>query len=344
MPGAGTPWSIHLYRDGDISALVVLSNVQSAASGADPAITEAMLEEQYSRPGRDPHRTVVVVDGPLPEGMPDGTLIGSGRAFYIENAEAKEYAYELAFRVHPSLQHSLMEQAIARALLDLINSEEERAAAQDPEKAGRPIMLRAYTYDSNIEGKALWEWLGMRETRRWYWMYRSSSDSISEPRLLEGVSIHTYQRPANDEGVRDAALSSFADHFDFNSSNFADEWQYWDNAPTLRADLSWVAEDLDGKIVSFCIVDVGSSVSRNTGAPDALITYVGTIREWRGKGLARHLLLRTLQSLRDAGIEDVYLNVDADSPTKANTLYESVGFTTKRITFQYKCNLSDARR
>jgi mycothiol synthase len=337
-------WSIHPYREGDIPALVVLANAASQASGDDPPITEANLQDQYYRSGRDPSRYVLVVDGPLPEGLPPGSLIGSARAFPVENAETNEHAYEFSFRVHPALKSSLMEQSLARALLDLVDTEEARVAAESPEKAGRAITLKAFTYNTNLEGVALWEWLGMQVTRRWYWMHRLSSDPITEPRPVEGVTIHTYNKPADTEGVGAAALASFADHYDFNSAEFVAEWEYCDNVPTLRPELSWVAEDSDRNIVALCIIDVGMVKNNLTGAPAALVTYVGTIREWRGKGLARSLLLRCVQSLRDAGIEDVYLNVDADSPTGANRLYEAEGFTVLRTALQYERKLSDIKR
>src|SRR5215203_5186638 len=90
-------WSIRPYKEGDIPALVVLANAASQASGDDPTITEANLQDQYYRSGRDPSRYVLVVDGPLPEDLPSGSLIGSARAFPVENAETNEHAYELSF-------------------------------------------------------------------------------------------------------------------------------------------------------------------------------------------------------------------------------------------------------
>ncbi len=337
-------WSIRLYRQGDIPALVALANAVSATTD-DWQMTEADYERMYNQPGRDPQRHVVVVDGPLPEGLPTGALLGTGRAFPIENTETNECVYELAFRVHPSLRDSLTERDTARELLAIVDSEEERKREEGVVLPGRRVLVRAYTFDSSTNGIALWRWLGMQEERRWYWMHRTTSDPILEPAAVEGVSFHTYRKPDDNAGVRQAALASFADHYDFNKDVFAQEWQHWDNVDTLRPELSWVAEgDNTRQIVSVCIVDVGAVKNKETGAADALITYVGTLREWRGRGLARNLLLRSLQSLREAGVEDVYLNVDASSATGANHLYELVGYSVKQASSQYECEVQNVRR
>ena len=56
--------------------------------------------------------------------------------------------------------------------------------------------------------------------------------------------------------------------------------------------------------------------------------YVGIIgvrRGRRGRGLAKALLLRTFGEFWRRGVTRVSLDVDADSPTGATRLYESVG-------------------
>lgn len=346
---AGSPrpgWSIRHYLPGDIPALVALSNTVSTAYGDDPLVTEDALERYYSQPGRDPLRHVVVVDGPLPEGISSDGVIGSGRAFPVDNSKANECTYELSFRVHPTLRSSGLERAIAAELLKIVDSEEAHKAAEGQVRDGRRVILRAYSHDTNKEGNALWQGLGLSEVRRWYDMNRFSSEPIAEPAQVDGVLIRTYRKPDDDEPSLRAGLASFADTWGYVRDLFAREWQYWLNVPSNRPDLSWVAEETGsaGNIVAFCINDVGAVKHLQTGEPEGLIGYVGTTREWRGKGLARNLLLRSLHSLREAGVDEVYLNVDATSLTGANRLYESVGFRIKRTTFQFECDLKDVRR
>ena len=50
-------------------------------------------------------------------------------------------------------------------------------------------------------------------------------------------------------------------------------------------------------------------------------------RPWRGRGLARALLLTALEEFRRRGLPAAYLGVDTLNPTGALHLYTSVGMT-----------------
>jgi len=53
---------------------------------------------------------------------------------------------------------------------------------------------------------------------------------------------------------------------------------------------------------------------------------VGTLREWRGRGLATALMVRVMRLMRDAGMQDAKLDVDTENQTGAMGLYERLGF------------------
>jgi len=82
------------------------------------------------------------------------------------------------------------------------------------------------------------------------------------------------------------------------------------------------------------------SAENGLDRPECLIAHVATVREWRGKGVARNLLLHSLRALKDAGFGSVILNVDGESRTRANHVYESVGFHVAQCTLQYEAPLS----
>lgn len=53
---------------------------------------------------------------------------------------------------------------------------------------------------------------------------------------------------------------------------------------------------------------------------------LGTRRGYRRRGLGRAMLLAGLRVLEQAGMDDAKLGVDAENPSGALRLYESVGF------------------
>ena len=104
------------------------------------------------------------------------------------------------------------------------------------------------------------------------------------------------------------------------------------NVRTPRVDLSrdsWVFEEDDDQSLWF-VIRVGTEIAaavRNDAERrgGGYVGIIGVRRDWRGRGLAKALLLRTFGEFWQRGVTRVSLDVDADSPTGATRLYESVG-------------------
>lgn len=78
---------------------------------------------------------------------------------------------------------------------------------------------------------------------------------------------------------------------------------------------------------------VGAVVINKTGMdgyiPENILVYIATHREYRGKGVGKELMKRTIAAVR-GGIK---LHVEPDNP--ARFLYEKVGFTSKYLEMRY---------
>lgn len=61
-----------------------------------------------------------------------------------------------------------------------------------------------------------------------------------------------------------------------------------------------------------------------TIGPDAQIEYVDTLEEYRGRGVARAVILAAIDAARDAGARHVFICAEADD--WPNALYERLGF------------------
>ena len=53
-------------------------------------------------------------------------------------------------------------------------------------------------------------------------------------------------------------------------------------------------------------------------------------REWRGRGIAAALLVKAMESFRDAGLEYAGLDVDTENPTGALGTYTRLGYERRR--------------
>jgi ribosomal protein S18 acetylase RimI-like enzyme len=59
-------------------------------------------------------------------------------------------------------------------------------------------------------------------------------------------------------------------------------------------------------------------------------------RPWRKRGLATALIVSALEGLRDRGMTDAMLGVDAENVTGALGLYEKLGFRVKDRSTNYR--------
>src|SRR3954468_8459397 len=82
----------------------------------------------------------------------------------------------------------------------------------------------------------------------------------------------------------------------------------------------------DGKVVGWCDVAIRPRLTqRHSG-----ILGMGVIRDYRGKGIGRSLMLATLAAARTRGTRRIELTVRVDNEP-ARRLYESFGFATEGL-------------
>lgn len=342
VPGnvhAAVEWAVRPYREDDFEATVALDNFVSQADGLGIVVTPEEQRVIFSRPGFHPERRVLVVEGPRLEGVADGMLLGYATLPSVEDEETGERMYTANLFVHPAAREHGLQRALMIRLVEIARQEE--AALEGKARGQAEIRIDASEKQRYI--RVLSQEIGLKLARQ-FWMMECPLVKLDEPQAIEGVSIRTYRVPADHPAAMEAYNQSFRDHFGFHPTT-PDRWEYRFADPTMKPDLSWVAE-IDGepgKIAGFCLCNVYEEENKTLDRCEGWIGLLGTVREWRGKGLGRSLLLHGLHSLRASGLDTGVLGVDSDSPTGANRLYESVGFRTREIWLQFRAPLAEVR-
>lgn len=126
---------------------------------------------------------------------------------------------------------------------------------------------------------------------------------------------------------------SFQDHFNSHRESFPEFVQRLREAPGHRWDHWWLVEIHDGQDW----VPAGSMVSSilgpdGDGVEGSFVDYVGVGRHARGQGAGKAMLQRVIQDAAERGRNRVGLEVDDESPTGANELYQAMGWQTKYVT------------
>ncbi|HVT20507.1 MAG TPA: GNAT family N-acetyltransferase [Mycobacteriales bacterium] len=142
------------------------------------------------------------------------------------------------------------------------------------------------------------------------------------PRVPEpppGVVIRTLTDADSDlRAMHGVVDSAFRDHFGYAGSEY-DEWRDRITAGGLTDRSLWWLADVDGVPAAGLM----ATMSRTGGYVDTL----GTLREYRGSGLGRALLLTSFAEFHARGCRKVMLGVDADNHTGAVELYQSLGMS-----------------
>jgi ribosomal protein S18 acetylase RimI-like enzyme len=66
------------------------------------------------------------------------------------------------------------------------------------------------------------------------------------------------------------------------------------------------------------------------------LEHISVRAPWRRRGLARAMTAESLRRLRDAGMTEAMLGVDADNPTGALGLYQRLGFEVDARSTAYR--------
>ena len=138
------------------------------------------------------------------------------------------------------------------------------------------------------------------------------------------------------EGFRSEDARPFYDTLD---AAFQDSWEHHSIGFERWWEEKQSAHDFDPTL--WFLVRAGDAVAavirnepeRNGGG---YVAALGVARPWRGKGLGRALLMRTFAEFYARGVPRVTLGVDAQSPTGATKLYESVGMLTENAAVVYE--------
>ena len=181
---------------------------------------------------------------------------------------------------------------------------------------------------------------GYDRTRTWLELTRAVDDAETLPQPRPGVTVRRVAKHENDlpvasdiQVVHQMLEESFADHFNSYRESFPEFLQRLREDPGHRWDHWWIAEvdTEDGPLPGGALVSSVLTADAD-GVPGSYVDYIGVHRRARGRGVAKALLHTVIRDARRRGRNRVDLEVDAESPTHADRLYASMGWTTKYST------------
>jgi mycothiol synthase len=256
-------------------------------------------EESWRRAGFDLDLDAKIVVAPA------GTAAAYASSFGLN----PELSVEVFVRVHPD--HRGL--GLGSALLEWAE-----AHARQVIPAGASSKLTNGIPAEDEAAARLLEGRGFERVRIFWHMERELARTSSPGATPAGIRIRTYRHEVDADALYEAIEEAFVDHWGYEPyprETHMEEIQRYEPGLVLVA---MEDEEVVGAVMAKPLEDRG------------WVDVVAVRKPWRGRGIARAMLLRSFAAMAARGYGSVMLNVDAESRTGATRLYESVGMHVRR--------------
>ncbi len=295
--------------DRDYDALAELMTAANLADGVDYIPDAPSLRVEYENADDlDVRRDLVYAEI-------DGRVVGYGKARRQLRDGAPVYVSFGAVR--PEFRR----RGLGRALLRWNQARSREVALLHPDEGAREF--RAWIADRQGGARELLEGDGYIAVRHGFEMTRGDLAELPDAPVPDGLEI----RPVGMEQLReifDAENEAFRDHWGHHEMSDAD-FRQTAESPDLDISLwrvAWDGDEVAGVVETFIFRSENAALDKQRGWLDR----ISVRRPWRRRGVARALVVSAFAGLRDVGMTEAMLGVDAENPSGAVQLYESLGF------------------
>ncbi|RPI20850.1 MAG: GNAT family N-acetyltransferase [Actinobacteria bacterium] len=184
-------------------------------------------------------------------------------------------------------------------------------------------VLQVFANDSNTAARALFAAFGYEPVTYEAEMVRPTVTDLPDARLPDGLEI----RDVSDDQLRtiwEADAEAFRDHWGYVAPT-EERYQEFLDFPYTDSSLwkvAWAGDRVAGQVRSFINVHENEEYGRKRGYTE----FISTAREWRGRGVARALIVASIEEPARRGMVVAILGVPTENPNGAYQLYQSLGY------------------
>ena len=238
-------------------------------------------------------------------------------------------AYSQRAHLLPEWRHG----GIRESMLELNETRiREIAASQGKDRT------KVFEVDANNEPndwKTLLEKNGYRPSWYLFAMLRPLAESIPDLPLPNGVDVRP-ARPEQYKAVWDATAEAMGDERTFTEERWNEEaFERYLKSSNFSPDLwqiAWEGDQVAGGVHNYIDENENIELKRRWGYTEEIFVR----RRWRLKGLAHALIARSCRLLKEKGMDYATLDMEAENPSGALRLYESLGYKKDREFIFYR--------
>jgi ribosomal protein S18 acetylase RimI-like enzyme len=298
----------------DYQHMVEVFNQCKGVDGMEYTITEESISHHYTHLERcDLSTDMVFIEV-------DHEVIGYARVGWYPEDTGDRIYYSLGW-ILPDWR----KQGIGTSVLLFCENRLREIAAEHPPDCKK--FFQAEFDDHRSDVTRLLKGHGYQETRWFFEMTRPIDAPLPEVSMPLGLAV----RPVPEDRYRavfDAQDEAFRDHWGHVNATETD-YQRFISDPTFDPSLwkvAWDGEEVAGMVLNFINKKENEEYQRKRGYTE----NISVRRPYRRQGLARYLLVKSIEMFREMGMEETALGVDAQNPNQALNLYEGVGYQVRK--------------
>lgn len=246
----------------------------------------------------------------------NGDVVGYGRCWW-KNMVDGSIAYYFFAHLRPEWRGTGIRLAMVRHLKDRLR----QIAADHPADKAKNFVNWGMEAETDWINLLLAE--GHQIVRYGLDMVRPNFDNIPDCPLPAGLEVRR-GTDAEARQIWEAAREAFRDHWgmsEWSEESFTGWSAYPEYNPNIWQ-IAWAGDEVAGGVLNFIDEKENEENGRLRGYTDPIFVR----RPWRKQGVAKALIARSFAVLKEAGMTEAALSVDAENLSGALHLYRKMGF------------------
>lgn len=306
--------------ESDYPGMVAILDAVAKADKQDHAITLDDLRHDYAHlTNSDPYQDMVLAEI-------HGELVAYSRVEWWQEEEPNHRIYSHFCNILPKWRNK----GIETAMFDWNETRLKKIAAEHPQDSQR--FFQTYSSEHKADLNKILEVLDYEPARYFISMSRLLED-IPTAELPEGIEVRPVNLPEARK-VWDAANDAFRDHWGFSPPK-EEHFVSYQESKYFQPDLWQVAFDGD-EVVSSVMNYIEHDYNQKFNKKRGWTENISTRREWRRRGIAKALIVRSMHMHKAKGMTEVALGVDTNNPNGALKLYQSLGYKKDQTMITYR--------
>jgi len=196
-----------------------------------------------------------------------------------------------------------------------------------------PCMFQSGAADTEKDWISVLTEEGYSAFRYSFKMVRPSLEDIPDFPLPQGIEVRPV-KPEHYQAITDAwneAIKDMRSLIPLSSEAF----QTFQKLPIFDPSIwqiAWHENTVVGTVMNYINEQENKEYNRKRG----YVEGISVQRPWRGKGIAKALIARSLRLLKDRGMTEAALGVDTENPSGAVHLYLKTGFKVHKKSATYR--------